>query len=147
MPCLVCWSWRLALLLGGPDAQAPLPIACFATPQAPVVYVELARSPAQLARGLMYRHSLPPNAGMLFVFADAQPRAFWMRHTPLPLDMIFIGANHTVVHIVEQTVPQSSRTYASAVPAQYVLEVNAGWVRRWQVGVGTQVGMLGLEQT
>ncbi|MBS3148467.1 DUF192 domain-containing protein [Candidatus Woesearchaeota archaeon] len=91
-------------------------------------FVEIANTPDEHAHGLMYRESLPSGRGMLFVFDEEQPRAFWMKNTYIPLDMVFIASNGTVVE-VKRDVPackeESCVSYRS-LPARYVLEVNAG---------------------
>jgi len=76
----------------------------------------------------MGRQTLAPSAGMLFIFEDEQPRTFWMKNTVIPLDMIFLDANKTVVEVKLDVLPcvqDPCATYTSR-PAMYVLEINAG---------------------
>src|SRR4051794_18854852 len=75
--------------------------------------VELATTPEQMAVGLMYRRSLAPDAGMLFVYPSARQVAFWMKNTLIPLDMLFIGDDGRIRRIVERTVPLSETPIAS----------------------------------
>lgn len=99
-------------------------------------FVEIADSPDEHARGLMYRESLPVGRGMLFVFQDEQPRAFWMKNTKIFLDMVFIASNGTVVEVkrdVPPCVEESCVAYRSP-PAKFVLEVNAGEAKNIIVG-------------
>jgi hypothetical protein len=103
------------------------------------VPVELALTREQLGRGLMWRDDLASDAGMLFVFADDTARSFWMKNTPLPLDIVFIDSTGTVVNVAENTTPFSTAPIRSAGPARYVLEVNAGFARRNGIGAGTTV--------
>lgn len=91
------------------------------------IAIEIAESDSAQARGLMDRRSLPPNSGMLFVNETAEPRSFWMHSTPLPLDIVFVGANGQVVNIAKRTRPYSDAFIESAGPAQYVVEVRAGF--------------------
>ncbi len=110
------------------------------TQRGPVrVLVEIANTPEARARGLMYRKELPSNAGMLFVFPEEDQLEFWMKNTPLSLDMIFIAANLEVVGIVERAQPFSTTPRGPGVPAKYVLEVNAGFAEKHGLRVGDRV--------
>lgn len=87
----------------------------------------------------MFRRGMPADHGMLFDFATEQPVAFWMKNTPLPLDMIFIDAQGTVAGIAADTVPFSEAPIPSPVPVRAVLEVNAGTAARLGIAVGDRV--------
>ncbi|HET9599507.1 MAG TPA: DUF192 domain-containing protein [Anaeromyxobacteraceae bacterium] len=91
------------------------------------VNVELARTPEEQARGLMFRDRLAEDAGMLFIFPDSSDHAFWMKNTLIPLDMIFIDEAGTVVGIVERAEPQTLTPRSVGARSRYVLEVNGGW--------------------
>ncbi len=106
--------------------------------------VEVVSRPADLARGLMHRERLAADAGMLFVYPDEDVRSFWMKNTLIPLDMLFIGANRRVVGVVENTTPLSLEPCTVDLPARFVLEVNAGTVRRHGIKIGTLVGLEGV---
>jgi uncharacterized protein len=101
--------------------------------------VELATTPAEQEQGLMFRHSLPADAGMLFDFGATQPAAFWMKNTLIPLDMLFIGADGRVADIHERAVPLSEATIYSKVPVRAVLELNGGTVSRLGIHLGDVV--------
>lgn len=83
--------------------------------------------------GLMDVQNLPEDSGMLFIFDDEQPRSFWMANTPLPLDIIYANANHEIVRIHRNTTPYSNESFVSGEPAMYVVEVNAGFTRRYDI--------------
>lgn len=117
--------------------------ACAATAQQPVAFprstltiitvtgshrfnVEIARTPTQMERGLMFRRSLAANAGMLFDFGADRPSAMWMKNTYVPLDMIFIHRDGRVESIHYGAEPRSTRTITSRGPVRAVLEVRAG---------------------
>ena len=86
----------------------------------------------------MFRRSMRPDHGMLFDFQTPQPVAFWMKNTPLPLDMLFIDATGTVVQIAADTVPFSETPVPSEQPIRAVLEVNAGVAERLGIDTGGQ---------
>lgn len=98
--------------------------------------VEIARSAEQLAFGLMFRSSLPRNAGMLFDYGRPQRVSMWMKNTLIPLDMIFIDAQGRIVTIAERAVPRSLRTINSGKVVRGVLELNGGTVSRLKIRVG-----------
>jgi uncharacterized membrane protein (UPF0127 family) len=99
---------------------------------------EVASSPQQLERGLMYQRMLPDNRGMLFVFDAPQILRFWMKNTYLPLSIAFINADGVIVNITDMK-PKTTNTHDSAVPAKFALEVNQGWFRRNSIGPGMHV--------
>lgn len=101
--------------------------------------VEVARTPNERARGLMFRRSLAEDRGMLFDFGAGQPILMWMKNTYIPLDMIFISREGRVVSITENAEPLSERVISSGAPAYAVIEVNAGTVKRLAIAVGDEV--------
>jgi len=103
------------------------------------VEVELAENIVAQAKGLMFRKSLAPNSGMLFVFSDELQRTFWMKNTKIPLDLLFISTDKKIVEIKENFEPcqeNSCPTYRSQLSAKYVLEVNAGFVKNNNIQPG-----------
>jgi uncharacterized membrane protein (UPF0127 family) len=133
---------------GGIDARASKAPRVVLSPPGkdPVsVRVEVARTPGQRQRGLMFRKSLDRDAGMLFVFERPDRLAFWMRNTYIPLDMIFIEPGLTVLGIVENTEPLSDRLCSVPGVSRYVLEVNAGFSRRHGLTTGTSVRFEGID--
>jgi uncharacterized membrane protein (UPF0127 family) len=103
------------------------------------VRVELARTPEEQARGLMFREKLADDEGMLFVFPASAVQSFWMKNTLIPLDMIFIGEDLTVVGLVERAEPHSLTPRSVRRPSRYVLEVNGGWSAARGVAAGDRV--------
>lgn len=105
--------------------------------------VEIAETPETWERGLMERASLDQNAGMLFIFPDVAPRAFWMMNTLIPLDMLFIDVHRRVINIQENALPCAAPrlcpTYNSTAPAKYVLEIPGGRARALGLQAGDQV--------
>ncbi len=95
--------------------------------------VEIADTYASRERGLMFRKSLGPDAGMLFDFKTEQPVAFWMKNTLIPLDMVFIDARGTVVNVAANAKPMSEANIPSDGPVLGVLEIRGG--RAAEIGV------------
>lgn len=108
------------------------------------VPVELALTPEARSRGLMYRRDLPANAGMIFVFPITGELSFWMKNTPLPLDIIFIGEDLVVAGIVERAVPFDERPLGVKRRSRYVLEVHAGFAQRHGLSAGDRVEFVGV---
>jgi uncharacterized membrane protein (UPF0127 family) len=104
--------------------------------------VELAQDDASRERGLMYREHMDTNRGMLFVFDQETPQAFWMKNTKIPLDMLFIDRNGKLVAL-HQSVPPCTAdpcpVYPSKAPALYVLELNGGVTDKLGVKLGDHV--------
>lgn len=101
--------------------------------------VELAMTDRQQTQGLMFRRALAPDAGMLFDYKTPTRITMWMKNTFIPLDMIFIGSDGTVVDIAERAVPQSEEIIPTRKPARAVLEVNGGTAQRLGIKVGDVV--------
>ena len=92
--------------------------------------VEVMRTDADRAQGLMFRRYMPQDRGMLFDFEHEAPVMMWMKNTILPLDMVFIGHDGHIVNIAENAEPMSETTIPSAGPVSGVLELNAGTAAR-----------------
>lgn len=88
--------------------------------------VEIADDDAERARGLMFRESLADDRGMLFHFQQPERASFWMRNTPLSLDIIFIGLDGRILNIAESTTPYSEAPIPAAGMTRGVLEIRAG---------------------
>jgi len=98
--------------------------------------IALAATPEVRRRGLMHCRELDPETGMLFVYPDSRPRAFWMKNTPVELAIIFISADRRIVAIAHG-VPYSQARIVSSEAVQYVLEINYG--ERNGLAVGDRV--------
>lgn len=91
------------------------------------VKVALADEPEERNQGLMDVNEMPADVGMLFIFPDEAQRNFYMANTPLPLDIIFVNADSTIVRIHHSTTPFSSKQLPSDKPAKFVVETNGGY--------------------
>ncbi len=91
------------------------------------IRMEIADNDSLRARGMMERWSTPEDTGMLFIFDFEENREFWMANTPLSLDLLFVNADSTVISIKKYLPPLSPQQVPSDGPAQFVLEVIAGY--------------------
>jgi uncharacterized protein len=87
--------------------------------------IEIAKTPTERERGLMFRETMPDDHGMLFVFEDQRPVGFWMKNTVMPLDLLFISQDGTVQAVLEGE-PFSEAVISPGVPVRFVLELKAG---------------------
>lgn len=101
--------------------------------------VEIADSPAKRELGLQYRRELAGDRGMLFIFPTERQQSFWMKNTPIPLDMIFINREQKIAGIIHEAVPFSLDSRSVSAPSQYVLEINGGVSRRYGIKAGDTV--------
>jgi len=134
---LLCGA-ALALLLGceAGRGSASAPAAVDVAPTIPLTIqtsrgarrfsVEIARTEQEQERGLMFRTSLPENGGMIFPMHPPRPAAFWMKNTPLPLDIIFIRADGSIARIAPQAIPYSLDLIQVGEPVAAVLEIAGG---------------------
>ena len=117
------------------DPAAPVRV----TAGSGTVTVEVADQAGTVKAGLAGRTALGADAGMLFFMGEERNWSFWMKDTPLPLDMVFIGKDLTVNGVIHDAVPMSEEKLYVGGYSLYVLEVNAGWARKHGVQKGTRV--------
>jgi uncharacterized membrane protein (UPF0127 family) len=101
--------------------------------------VVLADDPSERARGLMYVESLPMLEGMLFVYPEPQEVTFWMKNTLIPLDMLFVGPDGTILSVHENAIPHDETTISGGEGVIAVLEINGGMARRLGITVGDRL--------
>ena len=101
--------------------------------------IEIADDDYSTETGLMYRTKLETNQGMLFIFPDVQMRSFYMKNTKIPLDIIYIDKDKTIVSFQKNAKPMDETSLPSEAPAKYVLELNGGLTDEWQLEVGDKV--------
>jgi uncharacterized membrane protein (UPF0127 family) len=104
-----------------------------------VIAVEFASDEAQRRRGLMHREKLAVGKGMLFIYQGEGMRAFWMKNTLIPLDMVFFDSVGRFVSLHRDVPPLTLALRRSTAPAQYVLELNAGEAERLGIGPETRL--------
>jgi uncharacterized membrane protein (UPF0127 family) len=103
------------------------------------IEIELANTDLERMQGLMFRHQMPSNQGMLFVFDSPEPRSFWMKNTYISLDIIYVNEKKEIVSIVESAQPLSEESLPSGAKAQYVVEVVGGFCKGYGLGIGDKV--------
>ena len=142
----VCFLLLGLAMLQGVTACRAEPRVTIATQQGRTVAfnVEIADSPAKRELGLQYRRDLASDHGMIFLFPAQSEQTFWMKNTPIPLDMIFISRELKIVGIVEQTTPFSLDPRSVGAPSQYVLEINGGLAKRNGIRRGDSVSFEGI---
>jgi uncharacterized protein len=129
---------------GGPPM---VPVGHVAFPEskdAPRLEVELMLTDAHRGRGLMYRQKLEDGKGMLFVWSKPAIQGFWMHNTCIPLDLLFIDGQGFVAGIVENAPTLNDESRSIDCPVPYVLEVPAGWSRKYGVVAGQRVDIEGV---
>ena len=101
--------------------------------------IEVARTPVQMRRGLMFRDSMPEDRGMLFIYNPERVATMWMKNTVLSLDMLFIDEHGVIITIAKNTTSYSLNTISSQQPVRAVLELNAGQVEKHSLNTGDRV--------
>jgi uncharacterized protein len=101
--------------------------------------IEIAEKETERNQGLMYRTHMGEFQGMLFLFDKPAPQAFWMHNTYISLDIIYVNEKKEVVSIQKSAAVQSDQSLPSLKPAQYVVEVNAGFSDRYGIVEGTKI--------
>lgn len=124
-----------------PERKAKLARASVGVGPSAKVLAEIARTEADVTRGLMYRTSMGEEEGMLFRLDSRRVHAFWMHNTCIPLDMLFVDEDGTIVGVVENVPTLNDQERRVRCPSLYVLEVNAGWVRRHGVRPGQKISI------
>ncbi|HIK18375.1 MAG TPA: DUF192 domain-containing protein [Leptolyngbyaceae cyanobacterium M33_DOE_097] len=106
-----------------------------------VIELEVARTPAEQAMGLMYRESLPDNRGMLFIFNPPRPVGFWMKNVRFPLDMVFLR-NQKIIQIASEVPPCEAKPcpiYSPPGVVDQVIELRGGRAKELQLKQGDRV--------
>lgn len=132
----------LALVLALACTTSSGPLATVHTKGGSVrVTLEVAASDPARTRGLMWRDHLDDGHGMLFVFDEEEDHSFWMKNTVIPLDMLFIGANQTIVGIHANATPLSLAPISVGHPSKWVLEVAGGYTGRAGIATGDRIDL------
>jgi uncharacterized membrane protein (UPF0127 family) len=101
--------------------------------------IEVARTPAQQEYGLMFQRHLEDHAGMIFIEEPPQVMAMWMKNTYIPLDMLFVGSDGTILSIAPNAVPKSEDIISSGDPVAAVIELAGGAAVRLGIKPGDKI--------
>ena len=127
----------LALLLGAGIAAAQMPrIELSAGIHR--ISAELANTDANRQRGMMFRKTLLPQEGMLFVFERSERVCMWMKNTYLPLSVAFLDEQGVILNIADMT-PHSEESHCASKAARFALEMNVGWFDKRGLGAGVKI--------
>lgn len=107
-----------------------------------LITAEVAVNVPDLARGLMFRKSLPANQGMLFIFPRRQVQCMWMRNTLIPLSVAFLDDDGTIVNIEDMKPLDEATRHCAGRPVRFALEMNVGWFAQRGLGAGARIGRL-----
>ncbi|MGI4982900.1 MAG: DUF192 domain-containing protein [Janthinobacterium lividum] len=111
-----------------------------------LIHAEVAANDADREQGLMYRKSLAPNSGMLFVFDERAGHCFWMKNTLIPLSIAFMGDDGTISDIDEMAA-ETENNHCPTRAGRYALEMEQGWFTKHGVRPGMQIkGLSGDQQ-
>ncbi len=135
-------------------AVMPALAACDPSPKVAIVGADKSACAARSKRkspippnarelGLMYRHHMDDNAGMLFIFPHPESAQFWMKNTIIPLDMLFADSDGKMLGVVANAQPYSEALLGGFPGTLYVLEVNAGYAAKHHIAVGDRLEFQG----
>jgi uncharacterized protein len=143
-------SLALLLALGAAGCKQSDPVRDFSStevtlPNGQVISSEVESDPVDMARGMMFRDSLPPGRGMLFIHTKPGKYAYWMYQVKIPLDIIWMDQSKHIVEISANTPPCPSKSarqcpnYGGHEDAMYVLELAGGMASKYGLAKGQQI--------
>jgi len=118
-------------LLVSPLKAVPLTLSC---PHQNITFqIEVAHTPKERKKGLMFRKILPQDTGMLFSYEKPTPVAMWMKNTYVPLDIIFVDAKGAILALYESTTPHSLTPIGPVEGTVHALEVGGGTIQAHKI--------------
>lgn len=135
-------SLSLALLAGGPASAQSAGQTARLSAGVHLITAEVAADDPMRMRGLMFRQSLAPNHGMLFVFDAKSAQCMWMRNTLIPLSVAFLDDDGRIVNI-EDMKPQTEDSHCARTPVRYALEMTQGWFAQRGLKPGAVISGIG----
>lgn len=137
---LVVALYAAAPAHGQPSPQPTLPTVKL-TAGIHLITAEVADTEPTRVRGLMFRESLAPNHGMLFVFDEKAIHCMWMRNTLIPLSVAFIDDSGAIVNVADMA-PRTETSHCAQRPVRFALEMERGWFAKRGLGAGSRIGGL-----
>jgi uncharacterized protein len=146
--CQKSQQGTVAQATSAPPAAVATPYLPYAQPRLQTIKLfvgkeelstELAMKPVEIFTGMMWRTNMPEGEAMLFVFPSAEPRAFYMRNTLVPLSAAYIDPEGVIQEIHDLHPREENSVPSKSENIQYVLEVPQGWFKRHNIEVGTAV--------
>ncbi len=122
---------------GGPANAQQMPVVNLGA-GIHIIRAEVAANNDTRMRGLMFRKSLEPNQGMLFVFDETTRHCMWMKNTLIPLSVAFIGADGVIANIADMK-PHDETSHCATRPVPYALEMDRGWFATRGLKAGTRI--------
>ncbi len=141
-PAMLPWAAAAQTAeITGPQPKLPTQIVTVTGHGGPAhrFTAEMATTPREQEVGEMFRTSIPADQGMFFDWGVPRQIPMWMKNCPVPEDMVFISADGTIIHIAENTVPESLAQIASGGPARATLELQGGITEKLDIRVGDKV--------
>jgi len=127
-----------------PPTQSTAPAPRIVFPDGYTVSVEVAADDDTRQQGLMFRDHLADDRGMIFKMEDHRNQTFWMHNTCIPLDLVYIDDDGTIVGIEENAPTMDDSKFEVGCTSRFVLELNAAWTRKHGVASGQRVKLEGL---
>ncbi len=150
MKAILGWALVVVLLLGcAPANTQELPTLSIQTPDGEVsIALEVSSTPEERSKGLMFRDYLEEGSGMWFEFEKPEMHGFWMKNTLIPLDMVFVSENLTIVDIIraDPCVADPCPVYSPKAAARYVLEINQNASEAYHFLEGQKIRLPGFEK-
>ncbi|MBN1296460.1 DUF192 domain-containing protein [bacterium] len=127
-----------------PRAQTGLPIIAVTCPNHVRIAAEVVTTPRQQQKGLMYRETIAPRTGMMFIYEEEKYQQIWMKNVRVPLDIVFLNADKVITHIEKHLSAPAPDTPDESIPkttgyGRYVLELGAGEADRLGLAKGMRL--------
>ena len=107
--------------------------------QQAVFSVDIADTPTEQQKGLMFVESMPDKEGMIFLYPQQTQTFFWMKNTLIPLDMLFFDKDNELIHVEHSAVPHDEAPRGPQDPICSVVEINGGLAKKMNMTFGSKL--------